>query len=467
MAYWSPNDEALRGSALCSDPEPRQIGCKVSLAKGRRRRGEQGSGISFAAPRSRALLWTAVSLQPSVGHRMTDVEAEVVIVGAGAIGISTAFHIAREGIDVLVVEKETGPALHQSGRNSGVIHAGYNLKPGSMKARYCVEGNRELRRYCAERGVPVRDGGILVVASSDRDMNVLRELESRGRSNGTTVRVLTEQEIKEVEPHARGIGALQALDGASFDARAYVHALASDAIRSGARIFYDHQVRSIAETDRGVVVRSDKGDITARVVVNAAGLFADVLAGDLATDMRVIPFRGYYAELRPERTKLVQSHIYATPDLEFPFLGVHLSRRTDGRVIVGPGAMLAFGREAYAFSSLRGGMFGQTVRWPGFYRMIRTRSFRDLIRTEVKKSLSVRQIAKEARALVPDIGDRELVRSFAGNRAQLVDRQGRLVDDIVVRETERSVHVLNAVSPGLTCSLPFGRSLAESAAARL
>ena len=394
-------------------------------------------------------------------------EVEVVVVGAGAVGISTAFHLAEQGVDVLVLEKEPGPALHQSGRNSGVIHAGYNLKPGSMKARYCVQGNRELRQYCAQRGVLLREGGILVVAQSDQDMNVLRELESRGRLNGVQVILLAEDEIKDVEPHARGIGALHALEAASFDARAYVHALAGDAVRLGTRIFFDHRVRSVLETDRGVVVKCDGGDVVARVAVNAAGLYADVLAGDLARDMRVIPFRGYYAELKPERTSLVRSHIYATPDLGFPFLGVHLSRRTDGRVIVGPGAMLALGREAYSFNSLQGGMLGHTVRWPGFYRMIRTRDFRDLLRRELKKSLSVRQIAKEAKELVPEIRNGELIRSFAGNRAQLVDRSGSLVDDIVVRETEHSVHVLNAVSPGLTCSLPFGRALASTAAGKL
>ena len=419
-----------------------ELGCNVSSFK---RRGTSGDAHLDCA--------------------VTDVD--VVVVGAGAVGISTAFHLAKQGIDVLVLEKEPGPALHQSGRNSGVIHAGYNLKPGSMKAQYCVQGNHELREYCAERGVSLREGGILVVAQSDQDMQVLRELESRGRSNGVQVSLLSGEEIKDVEPHARGIGALHAPEAASFDARAYVHALASDAVRLGARIFFDRRVKSVVDTDRGVIVGSDGGDIVARVAVNAAGLYADVLANGLAHDIRVIPFRGYYAELQPERTGLVRNHIYATPDLSFPFLGVHLSRRTDGRVIVGPGAMLALGREAYSFTSVHGGMLGHTARWPGFYRMIRTRDFRDLLRKEVKKSLSVRQIAKEAMELVPEIQSGELVRSFAGNRAQLVDRRGNLVDDIVVRETEHSVHVLNAVSPGLTCSLPFGKALASTAADKL
>jgi (S)-2-hydroxyglutarate dehydrogenase len=394
-------------------------------------------------------------------------EVEVAVIGAGAVGVSTALHLAREGVDVMVLEKEAGPAMHQSGRNSGVIHAGYNLKPGSVKAEFCVRGNRELRAYCAERGVPVREGGILVVAKSDQQMDVLRELLARGRANDVDVALLAESEIKDVEPHAKGIGALHAHEGASFDARAYVQALAGDAMRAGARFFFDHRVRRILENDRGVAIDTNRGRIMARVAVNAGGLYSDRLADGLAEDLRVIPFRGYYAELRPQRTELVNSHIYATPDLEFPFLGVHLTKRTDGRVIVGPGAMLAFGREAYSFGSLAGGLLSKTLRWPGFYRMLRAREFRDLLRREVRKSLAIKHIAREARELVPEIAEDELSRSFAGNRAQLVDRQGKLVDDIVVRDTPHSVHVLNAVSPGLTCSLPFGRSLAGTVTQKL
>lgn len=394
-------------------------------------------------------------------------EIDALVVGAGAVGISTAYHLAQEGVSVAVIEKESGPAMHQSGRNSGVIHAGYNPKPGSLKAEYCVEGNRQLREYCQDRGVPIREGGILIVARSDPEMMVIEELASRGRANGTDIRVLGGDEIKEVEPHTHGIGALQAIEGASFDSRAYVHALAGDASNAGASLFYDSKVRSIKESGKAVTVNTAKGRFMAKVAVNAAGLYADELADELADDMRVIPFRGYYAELSPAKTPLVSSHIYAAPDLNFPFLGVHLSKRTDGRVIVGPGAMLAFGREAYDFSSFKGGGLGKTLGWPGFYRMMMRSEFQSLARTEIKKSLMLRAIAKEAIQLVPELEARDFVRSYAGNRAQLVDRQGNLVDDIVVRETARSVHVLNAVSPGLTCSLPFGKQLAEQALSKL
>lgn len=388
---------------------------------------------------------------------------DVLVLGAGAIGASVAYHLAREGVRVEVIEKELAPALHQSGRSSGVLHAGYNQKPGSAKARYVVEGNHRLRQFCLERRIPLQEGGILVVARAEPQIAVLAQLQRRAKANGANVRMLDEAGLCEVEPHARGLQALQAHEGASFDAEAYVRALAEDATRHGARFRYGVKALHVGDGR----VRTDRGVFDAKVVVNAAGLYADVLAGQLAPDMRVIPFRGFYAELTPARRGLVRSHVYAAPDLEFPFLGVHLSRRTDGRVIVGPGAMLALGREAYALASLRGGGLGRTLGWRGFWRMAVAPRFRTLFRRELAKSLRLKSIWKEARLLVPELAPADLVRSYAGNRAQQVAKDGKLVEDIVVRETATSVHVLNAVSPGLTCSLPFGEHLAKLAQRKL
>jgi L-2-hydroxyglutarate oxidase len=388
---------------------------------------------------------------------------DVAIIGAGAIGMSTAYHLSEAGLSVAVLEKESGPAMHQSGRNSGVIHAGYNPKPGTQKARYCVEGNRQLRAFCYDNGVPVREGGILIVAQTDQEMDVVSELYERGLANGTNVMMLGEDDIGQVEPHAHGIGALRAADGASFDARGYVQSLVNHTEKNNGRIIFDTRVKRIDEHDKGVTLRTSKGRVNARVVVNAAGLYADELADELSENMRIVPFRGYYAELVPGKEQLVNSHIYAAPDLNFPFLGVHLSKRADGRVIVGPGAMLAFGREAYSFGSFDGGRLASTLLWPGFRKMMQKPEFQNLIRTEINKSLRISAIGREAMKLVPDLHPRDLKRSFAGNRAQMVDRDGNLVDDIVVRRGQHSLHVLNAVSPGLTCSLPFGRDLAQSA----
>ncbi len=379
---------------------------------------------------------------------------DVVVIGAGAIGASAALHLTRLGARVVVVEKESQPAQHQSSRNSGVIHAGYNVKPGTLKAQYCVEGSRRLRAYCRERGIPMTQGGILIVARTDAERATLAELHRRAQGNGVQSRIVGETELARLEPHARGIEALHAPEGASFDAPAYVRSLLDEATAAGAEVRYGVQVRRL-------------DDVAAGVVLNCAGLQADRLAGPIAADLRIVPFRGYYAELVPEKRDLVRSHVYAAPDLTFPFLGVHLSRRADGRVIVGPGAMLAFGREAYHFAQVNPRDLAGTLTWPGFYGLFREPKFRSLLVSEVKKSLSLGAIWREARLLVPELARADLVRSFAGNRAQVVSRDGKLVDDIVVRESERAVHVLNAVSPGLTCSLPFGEHLAGLCKAKL
>jgi len=395
------------------------------------------------------------------------VSPDVIVIGAGAVGASAARHLAQRAVRVTVLEKEAGPAEHQSGRNSGVIHAGFNLTPGGLKAKYCVEGSRALREFCRERGIPVVQGGILVVAKTDAERETLAELQRRARANGVQAGLVSEREIREIEPHARGIEGLHAPEGASFDSRRYVEVLLEEARSAGASVHFGVRACRIVEGAGGVgdhrvrVDTSGGGGWTAGVVLNCAGLHADRLAGPLASDVRIIPFRGYYAELRQGRTELVRSHVYAAPDLTFPFLGVHLSRRTDGRVIVGPGAMLAFGREAYRFEQVQLADLLRTLTWPGFYRMMARRRVRALVRSEVLKSLFLSRISREARLLIPELESGDLIRSYAGNRAQLVSRTGELVDDIVLRESEHTVHVLNAVSPGLTCSLPFGAYLAQ------
>lgn len=392
---------------------------------------------------------------------------DVIVVGAGAIGASAAMHLARAGLRVVLLEKEAQPAQHQSGRNSGVIHAGYNLKPGSLKARFCVEGSRQLRTYCRERGISIFEGGILVLARAEPERTTLAELFMRAQANDVASRLVGEEEIRRIEPHAKGIEALHAPEGASFDAVSYVRSLLSDAIAFGARVLYRTEVRSISDgpshyrEGRSATVRTRDLTLSAPCVLNCAGLHADRLAGDVGSDLRIVPFRGYYAELKSERRHLVQSHVYAAPDLAFPFLGVHLSRRVDGRVIVGPGAMLAFGREAYGFFQLRVRDLWETLAWPGFRQLVAQPRFRSLVRSELRKSLSLKQVWAEARALIPELLPGDLVRSFAGIRAQVVSRSGELIDDLVVRETAATIHVLNAVSPGLTCSLPLGAHLTQ------
>ena len=389
---------------------------------------------------------------------------DVAVIGAGCIGASIAKHLAEAGHAVVVLEKEARPAMHQSGRNSGVIHAGYNLTPGSDKARYCVEGSHRMRAYCRERGVPMVQSGIVVVATEARQAPIIEELLQRGRANGVAVHRLDEQEIRELEPAAVGVAGLHAPDGASVDSVGYVQALVDDAVAAGADVRFGVAVQNLRDPRR---IRTNRGDVTARVVVNAAGLHADRLARHVAPDLRVVPFRGDYADLTPAARALVRSHVYAVPDPRLPFLGVHLSRRVDGTVSAGPGAMLAFGREAYRFRTLHPSDLAATLAWPGFWRMLTGAGVLSHLPGEVHKSLRLKAIWKEARALVPALRPEHLVRGRAGVRAQVVDRQGHLVDDIVVRCSDDAVHVLNAVSPGLTCSLPFGEHVANLAAERI
>lgn len=379
--------------------------------------------------------------------------SEVAVIGAGCVGASTALHLARAGHTVTVYEKEPGPAHHQSGRNSGVIHAGYNLKPGSDKARFCVEGSRRMRLYCVDRGVPMQQGGILVVATDEAQRASVDQLLDQGRRNGVDVAAVDEAGIQELEPEARGLCGLHAPEGASVDAAAYVRALVEDAAVAGARFRFGQRARI--------------EDLREPVVVNCAGLQADRVAAGVAPDLRVVAFRGAYLHLHPAAARLVRSHVYAAPDPRFPFLGVHLSRGTDGIVAAGPGALLAPGRESYSLWRPGWRDAAATLAWPGFWRMLGDPAFRTQARREIGKSVSRRAVWREARALVPALRPKDLVADGAGNRAQMVRRDGSLVEDIVVEETARALHVLNAVSPGLTCSLPFGEHLAARAAAKL
>lgn len=392
---------------------------------------------------------------------------DAIVVGAGAIGASVAYHLSVAGARVTVLEKEDGPALHQSGRSSGVVHAGYNLKPGTRKAEFCVEGSRRLRAWCLERQVPLEQGGILVVAVEEGEMPVLEELRRRSDENGVEARLVAADEIREIEPHATGVAALHAPEGASFDSEAFVRSLLDEAGSRGATTEYGVRVLAMMDAGRAARVRTADGFLDARVAVNCAGLQADRVAGALAEDLRVVPFRGFYAELIPERTHLVRSHVYRAPDLTFPFLGVHASRRTDGRVLLGPGAMLAPGRESYGLFGVDAEDLIGTLAWPGFRALLRDPRFRRLAVHETRKNFQLREIWKEAKVLLPDLRPSDLARSFAGNRAQLVRRDGSLVDDFLVRETKNCVHVLNAVSPGLTGSLPFGEWVAQRALTKL
>ena len=397
---------------------------------------------------------------------MVAYDCDVLVIGGGIVGLSTAYAITRAapGTRVTVLEKEAGPARHQTGRNSGVIHSGIYYRPGSLKARYAVRGAAEMVKFCAEYDIPHTVTGKLIVATERDELPRLHALVQRGRENGLTVRELGTAQMAEFEPEITGLAAIHVGTTGICDFTAVARRLAE---ASGAEIRYGARVERIdRRPERGVAVRTASGDIVrGRMLVNCAGLYCDEIArltGD-EPGVRIVPFRGEYYELaRPE---LVRGLVYPVPDPAFPFLGVHLTRGTDGGVHVGPNAVPALAREGYDWRTVRPRELAGTLAWPGAWQLAR-RHWR-YGAGELHRSLSRSAFTEAVRRLLPAVTEDDLVPAAAGVRAQAVLRDGTLADDFLIQRTPRAVHVLNAPSPAATASLPIGREIARRALAGL
>lgn len=393
-------------------------------------------------------------------------DCDVLVIGGGIVGLSTAYAITRAapGTRVTVLEKEPGPARHQTGRNSGVIHSGVYYRPGSLKARFAVRGAAEMVKFCAEYGIDHAVTGKLIVATDRAELPRLHALVQRGRENGIPVRELGGAQIEEYEPEVRGLAAIHVGTTGICDYGAVARQLAH---ASGADIRYDAEVHRVdRRPGLGVAVRTRAGDVLrARVMVNCGGLHCDEIARLTGDDpgMRIVPFRGEYYELaRPE---LVRGLVYPVPDPAFPFLGVHLTRGIDGGVHVGPNAVPALAREGYDWGVVRPRELGATLAWPGSWRIAR-RHWR-YGAGELRRSLSTRAFTAAVRRLLPAVTEDDLVAAPAGVRAQAVLADGTLVDDFLIKEGAHAVHVLNAPSPAATASLPIGREVGRRALAML
>ncbi|MET9171289.1 L-2-hydroxyglutarate oxidase [Streptomyces misionensis] len=389
-------------------------------------------------------------------------DCDVLVVGGGIVGLSTAYAISRAapGTRVTVLEKEPGPARHQTGRNSGVVHSGIYYRPGSLKARYAVRGAAEMVKFCAEYGIDHAVTGKLIVATERAELPRLHALVQRGRENGIPVRELGPAQLTEYEPEVRGLAAIHVGTTGVCDFTAVARRLAE---ASGAEIRYGARVvRVDRRPERGVAVRTAAGDVVrGRVLVNCAGLHCDELARLTGDDpgVRIVPFRGEYYELaRPE---LVRGLVYPVPDPAFPFLGVHLTRGVDGVVHIGPNAVPALAREGYGWGVVRPRELAGTMAWPGSWALAR-RHWR-YGAGELRRSVSKGAFLEAVRRLLPAVRAEDLVRAPAGVRAQAVLRDGALVDDFLIKEGARAVHVLNAPSPAATASLPIGREIARRA----
>jgi L-2-hydroxyglutarate oxidase LhgO len=385
------------------------------------------------------------------------------IVGGGIVGLALARHLSDRA-DVTVLEKEDRVGAHQTSHNSGVAHAGLYYQPGSLKAQLCRRGIDLLQRYCWERGLPYIECGKLVVARDGTELRALAEIERRATANGVPdLRRLDAGGLREVEPHARGVAALHSPRTAIVDFPAVARSYAEDVRKAGGQIRLGFPVSAIDVSATGpTTVRSATGEEQAfDLVVVCAGLQADRvsrLAGDEAGPA-IVPFRGEYYQLVPARAGLVRGLIYPVPDPRYPFLGVHLTRRVDGGVDVGPNAVLGLSREGYRRGSVTVGDLWETLRWPGFARMARTH-WRTGVR-EVYGSLSKRAFVAAARSYLPELTTADVVRGHAGIRAQAVDADGSLVDDFRVHRLGNVVTVRNAPSPAATSSLAIAEHLAS------
>ncbi|MDP1847670.1 MAG: L-2-hydroxyglutarate oxidase [Solirubrobacteraceae bacterium] len=392
---------------------------------------------------------------------------DTIVVGAGILGLAVAREILarRPGERVLVVEREGRPAAHQSSHNSGVIHGGVYYPPGSLKARLCVEGAARTVAYCEANAIDVRRIGKLIVALSEDELPALDELARRGRANGVAgLRRLDADGLRAVEPHAAGIAALHAPATAIVDFAAVCRRLAAGVAAAGGELRCGWPVAGVSVGAGEIRLRGAGGEeARAKRAVFCAGLWSDrlaVLAG-ADPDPRIVPFRGAYLQLRPERRGLVRGLVYPVPDPRLPFLGIHLTPRIDGAVLAGPSALLAGARDGYGLGTVRARDLRETLGWPGTWRMAR-RWWRTGL-GEARMAASHRTFAAAAARYVPAIHPDDLQPAFAGVRAQAVGRDGRLVEDFVISATPRAIHVRNAPSPAATSALALAELIADEA----
>ena len=397
---------------------------------------------------------------------MDDRRWDVAVVGGGIVGLATATALTRRpGTAVCVLEAEDCVAAHQSGHNSGVIHSGLYYRPGSLKARYCVEGREAMYRFCAEHRVAHERCGKIVVATRESELPALEELARRSGANGLVgVRRLRAEEIREHEPHATGIAGLLVPETGIADYVGVTRTFARLVAEAGGEVRTRARVTGIGRETGGLVLETAAGRVRCRHLVNCAGLRSDHVArlAGVEPGVRIVPFRGDYYELEPARRGLVRNLIYPVPDAALPFLGVHFTRMVGGGVEAGPNAVLALRREGYRPWSFSPRDALEIAALGGTWRMAR-RFWRTGF-GEFWRALSKPAFVRALRRLVPELRAADVHRSGAGVRAQAVERSGALVDDFRIVSGERSIHVLNAPSPAATASIVIGREIARMAA---
>lgn len=390
---------------------------------------------------------------------------DVAIVGGGIVGLALANELAdrRPNAKLAVVERETEVAAHQTSHNTGVIHAGIYYKPGSLKAKLCVDGARRMYDFCEKHGIAYERCGKVIVATTHAELPGLDELEARGRANGVPgLRRIASAELAEIEPHASGIAALHSPGTGIVDYGAVAKALVRELRGKGVAVVTGCEVNRLTRDGATVRIRHADGETRAHQAFVCAGAWSDRLAvaSGAPTDPRIVPFRGAYMRLHPEARHLVQGLIYPVPNPELPFLGIHLAKRIDGDVLLGPTALMVAARDAYNIARVRGRDLAQTLAWPGTWKLMK--HFHETARDELRLAFSRKAFAAACALYVPEITRDDLISGPVGVRAQALGRDGRLVDDFVINERGPVAFVRNAPSPAATSSFAIAIHLADT-----
>ena len=399
---------------------------------------------------------------------MAETLYDVLVVGGGIVGLATAMDLTRRRPDLklVVLDKESEVASHQTGNNSGVIHAGIYYAPGSLKAKMSTEGMETMIAFCEEHDVPYELCGKVVVALNADELPRLEELYRRGTANGVPgLRKISKEELKEREPHCAGIAGLWSPRTGIVDYKVVARTYAEIVKQNGGEIRLNTTVAGIEQRTDELVVQTSQGDLHTQTLINCAGLQADLIAQMMGSTqgLRIVPFRGEYYELAPERRRLVQGLIYPVPDPDFPFLGVHFTKKISGSVEAGPNAVLTFAREGYKKSDVDLRHLGGLITYRGMWSLA-AKYWRTGM-GEMYRSWNKGAFVKALQTLVPEIQKDDLAPGGAGIRAQAMDSHGNLLADFRILEAPTAIHVLNAPSPAATASIPIGRTIADKALA--
>jgi L-2-hydroxyglutarate oxidase len=388
---------------------------------------------------------------------------DFIIVGGGIIGLSTAMALGKRfpQARLVVCEKEAGWAAHQTGNNSGVIHAGVYYKPGSLKAKFARDGNRSMVEFCQQHGIPHEVCGKVIVATEASELERLDNLFQRATANGLPVRKIGPEEIREREPHVRAIAGIWSPTTGIVNYKQVTETYARIVREQGGELRLNTRVEQIHERGDGVTVETNNGSIQGRFLINCAGLHSDRVAqkAGVKTRMKIVPFRGEYFETVPDKRYLVKGLIYPVPNPNFPFLGVHFTRMIDGTVHAGPNAVLALKREGYRKTDVDLRDFAEVMTYPAFWKL--AGKFMDEGLKEMVRSASKAVFVKSMQRLIPEIQTRDVIPTHAGVRAQALMDDGALMDDFVIIDGQRSIHVCNAPSPAATASIEIGKAIVE------